>query len=486
MTIRDPRSVGELLLESDLAARRLLVDAERLEISELAASWSSLLCAAEELVEVLPRRAGPLGQASPSMAPDPSLGRLRAVTGRLERLQAENLWLSSSPRSVEISAIAANFGRARELVAEYHRARSVPHADVLADGAAARARVTHTLYVTAHALALAARYAVLDRSAGARRRPDWKYRQLGSLRSIQKLAESMEQLAGEEVRHTYPTALQGEWREHPRPSRLRESLAVWEVEARRSMAGDPSLADRTEVVRVQGAILAMGRVLMAVAAQHGAVDRDEYRDAIAPRMLAAEMRVGEVCEMVQDLAARGAGCLDQRLARAGSEVLLAHTELVLDGTAVASPVAIARRTDLCATSSDVAGAIPAAIGVLTQLGTSLTDPELATHAVGLQQLINRLEGQQGVRHHSPETPWVDPRDLALGRAVAPPDWLRAELDGAFSAATSALSAVITAISQAGVSGPKPLGALTADRPQPSLRPRVGHLERGQDRSSRVR
>ena len=125
---------------------------------------------------------------------------------------------------------------------------------------------------------------------------------------------------------------------------------------------------------MQGAVLAMGRVLLAVAAQHGAIDHDGFRDAIAPSMLEVEARIGEVREMMQDLAARGAGCLDQRLACAGSEVLLAHTELVLDGTAVASPVAIARRTDLRATASDIADAMPAAIGVLTQLGYVLGRP----------------------------------------------------------------------------------------------------------------
>ena len=204
MTIRDARSVGELLLESDLAARRLLVDAEQLEVGELAASWSSLLRAAEELVEVLPRRAGAPDRESPSIALDPSLGRLRAVTGRLERLQVEHRWLSSSPPSAEVAAVAANFGRARELVLQYHQARSVTAADVLADAAAARARVMHTLYVTAHAVTLAARHAVLEKSVGSRHRPSWRDRELGSLRSIQTLAESMEQLAGEEVHRTYP------------------------------------------------------------------------------------------------------------------------------------------------------------------------------------------------------------------------------------------------------------------------------------------
>ena len=450
MTASDERSVGELLLESDLAARRLLLDAERLDVGELTSAWSLLLQAAEDFIAVLPRRGAGPAQSFSSIAPDPSLGRLRSVTDRLERLRLGHEWLASAPLSTELCAIRDNLVRAQDLVARRHQARPVPAPDVLADGAAARTRVIHTLYVTAHAVSLAARHAATNRSPGSRQQPGWRSKALGGLRAVQTLADSLEQLAGEEVRRTYPTALQGEWREVPSPSRLSESLAAWEVEARRAMAGSPTPADRTEVVRVQGALLAMGRVLMGVAAQQGAIDRAGFRDHLAPRWLELEGRVGEVRAMVQDLAVRGAGGLDARLARAGSEVVLAHTEIVLDGTTIASPAEIARRTDLRETSIDVASGLSAAAGVLTQLVTSLSDPAFTTNAVGLQQLINRIEGQNGLHHESPTTPWVDPRDLALSRAVAPPDWIRAELDGALNSATHSLSLTIDANNQLGL------------------------------------
>lgn len=486
MTADDERSVGELLLESDLAARRLLLDAERLDIGELTSAWPTLLQAAEDFITVLPRRGAGPAQSFSSIAPDPSLVRLRAVTERLERLRVGHEWLASAPLSPELSAIRDNLVRAQDLVARRHQARPVPASDVLADGAAARTRVIHTLYVTAHAMSLAARHAATDRSPGSRQQPGWRSNALGGLRAVQTLADSLEQLAGEEVRRTYPAAVQGEWREVPNPSRLSESLAAWEVEARRAMVGSPTPADRAEVVRIQGALLAMGRVLMGVAAQQGAIDRDGFRDLVAPRWLELEGRVGDARSMVQDLATRGAGGLDARLARAGSEVVLAHTEIVLDGTTIASPAEIARRTDLRTTSIDIASGLSAAAGVLTQLATSLSDPAFTTNAVGLQQLINRIEGQNGLRHESPTTPWVDPRDLALSRAVAPPDWIRAELDGALNAAAHALSLTIDANIQVGL-------GREAQPPSPSMgpspkivRPLPPPPEHGHGRSARAR
>ncbi|HMM94054.1 hypothetical protein [Phycicoccus sp.] len=482
MSERDARSVGELLLEGDLAMRRLLVDAERLDVAELTAALPSLLRAAEEFVGVLPRRGSAPGQGLPSIAPDPSLGRLRAVTDRMERLRGTREWLSSAPPSPQLSAVRDNLLRARDLVVEHHHAQAVPRPDVLADGAAARARVMHTLYVSAHAVVLAARHSALDRSAGARRRPAWRDREVGALGAIQHLAESLEQLAGEEVRRTFPSASRGEWRELPNPSRLRESMGAWEVEARRSLSGNATPADRAEVVRVQGAILAMGRVLLGVAAHQGVIDRDGFRDLVEPSLLEVEARVGEVRGMVQDLATRGSGGLDHRLARAGSEVVLAHTELVLDGTGAASPAVIARRTDLRAISSDVADALPAAVGVLSELGTSLTDPALVTNAVGLQHLINRLERGQGPRLESPMTPWVAPRDLALGRSVPPPDWVRAEIDGAVEAAFRALSVAITASTSVGLGGREHFRDVTGEGSPSALRPPAGRLGLGQGRS----
>lgn len=449
MNHRDVRSVSELLLEGDLTSRRMLMDAEQFDAAALAAAWSGLLQAAEDFVSVLPRRGAGPEIVLPSTARDPSLGRLRAVTDRLEGLRQNHHWLASAPANGELMTVVGNLIRARDLVVAHHRAQPVPPEDVLRDGAAARARVIHTLWVSAHAMSLAARHASQAQTAGSRGRPAWREREASAPSAVMKIADSLEQLAGEEVRRTFPTALTGEWREVPETSRLRESLAAWEIEARRVLAGNPTAADRSEVLRIQGAILAMGRVLLGVAAHGGVVDSGGFQDEVAPRLLEVEARIGCVQNLFRDLAFRGAGPLDERLSASGSEVVLAHTELILDGSSVASPSVIARRTDLKVTARDVLGALPAAVGVLNQLGTSLSEPDLVLQAIGVQQLINRLEARKGLQHESPAVPWISPRDIALGRPVKPPDWIRAELDGAVAAASSAVSDALTASTQAG-------------------------------------
>lgn len=414
--------------------------------------WPPLLRSAEEFVRVLPRRGAAPTHFLPSIAPDPSLGRLRAVTDRLQRVCAGRDWLASAPHSPDLSTARGNIVRARDLVNKHHQPRIVPSPEVLLDGAAARSRVIHTLYVSAHAMALAARRAVTDETRHQRPSSSQAARKLGALREIQHLAESLELLSGQEVRRTFPSALSGEWRELPATSRVREGLVTWEIEARRALASTPSPADLGEIMRVQGAILAMGRVILRVAASQGLVNRSGRDDALTPVLTTTESRVQTLQSIIQDLASRRGGGLDARLALAGSEVVLAHTELILDGATVASPAAIARRTDLEATARDVVDALPAALGILNQLDSLVADPTFTTSAAGLQQLINRLEAPKGLRLESPSTPWVDPRDLALGRMVKPPTWVKTEIANAIGAATAGTADAITAATHAGLGG----------------------------------
>ena len=51
-------SVGELLLEGDLTARRLLLDPDALDAAAMVRTWQEVVQAGHELLAILPRRGG--------------------------------------------------------------------------------------------------------------------------------------------------------------------------------------------------------------------------------------------------------------------------------------------------------------------------------------------------------------------------------------------------------------------------------------------
>ena len=51
-------SVGELLLEGDLTARRLLLDPDALDAAAMVRTWPEVVQAGHEFLAILPRRGG--------------------------------------------------------------------------------------------------------------------------------------------------------------------------------------------------------------------------------------------------------------------------------------------------------------------------------------------------------------------------------------------------------------------------------------------
>ena len=108
---------------------------------------------------------------------------------------------------------------------------------------------------------------------------------------------------------------------------------------------------------------------------------------------------------------------DLRLA--GSELVLAFSELVFDGTALADPATIAGRVDLGRTVSVLAGAMDAPHQASLLLLDAALDPRSRVDANAAQHLISRLSDAAG-EVASPEDCWIDPRDLVANRDITPP------------------------------------------------------------------
>ena len=149
-TRRDIRTVGEMLHDADHLARHLLMDVTGDDAGHLLRSWPTLADAGARLWEALPgRRHDPAERDLP-------MQRLVATTSTFtDFLARPGSWPGAGPAHTGVAQIAETLSAAGALIARYgtdvpaHQTRTARDID------AARARVMHTLYVTAHAITVA-------------------------------------------------------------------------------------------------------------------------------------------------------------------------------------------------------------------------------------------------------------------------------------------------------------------------------------------
>jgi len=138
---RDRRTIGELLADSDALARETLLDATLENAPAMVRSWNQLVTSAANLWAAL---SSPPDHMS---GPDP-MERLRGYRGgdRSQRSGRALARARTGRRSRD--EIAENLSRARQLIERRGRSLEPATADV-------HGQVMHTLYVTAHATAVA-------------------------------------------------------------------------------------------------------------------------------------------------------------------------------------------------------------------------------------------------------------------------------------------------------------------------------------------
>lgn len=468
----DRRSVGELLAECDLSTRRLLIDPDALDAAAMVRTWPEVVQAAHELLDALPtvhRVAHPGGGGG-----DLTGERLHLMATAMDSNLRQRVWPGAGPADDQLLTVAGNFLRAHDLVHRHLRPTDTPAPAVVADATAARTKILHSLYVGSHAIALAVRAQVRDvrvrgRTVSARHQRS----QLNALLVVQTLLAAFEQVAGAEVYRTSPAATAGEHREPPAPDRLRTALAGWDVEARRNLAKQPSMANLSELSRVQTTVLAVTRVVLNSAAVHHAIDPRTHRAQLEPRLTAAESAWCALHGTFRDLTGHAHRAVNTPLRAAGAELVHALSELVLDGTAVADAATIAERTDLAATARTLTGALDSPHQTSLLLHDAALDPRTRVSARGAQQLLSHLAAapDAGVAA-SPQDSWVDPRDLTARRDITPPAPIREVIThqirtvGAISHALAAASTAVTAPATT----PLPARSWSTHEPSRAVRP----------------
>lgn len=145
----DARSVGELLLDADLATRRLLMEVDGQDGPPMLATFDEVVQSAGRLWAALPARPD-------SVSAGASMRQLIALSESMRRSQTDQNWPPAPvTRDPRLGTIADTFNQATRLVRSRHGRvlAATPHGE--ADLAAARARIMHTVYVGAHVVGLA-------------------------------------------------------------------------------------------------------------------------------------------------------------------------------------------------------------------------------------------------------------------------------------------------------------------------------------------
>ena len=318
------RSVGDLLLECDLTARRLLVDPDALDAGAMLRVWPELVQAGHELLNALP---GDEPEAIPgvSVKPahvDPVGERLHLMATALNDTLRRRTWPGDGPVDDRLLTIAGHLVRAHDLIERRLRATGPLSSSATQDAAAARTRVLHTLYVTSHAVSLATRAEARDLQASNRAaRSRWAASKLATLRLAGTRIDRFEEFAGAEVYRSFPAALDGQQRPSTAPDRLREAVAMWEVETHRALVADPTLGNIVELARVQSGTIALSHLLLQGAADAGVIDASTYRTRLAPRLNEAASAWSSLHATVRDLTSSGNRHVARDLRVAGSELI---------------------------------------------------------------------------------------------------------------------------------------------------------------------
>ena len=416
-------SVGELLLEGDLTARRLLLDPDALDAAAMVRTWPEVVQAGHEFLAILPRRGGGPGvHALPGARSQDQTGeRLQLMATSMHQHLRNRFWPGDGPPDDQLLAIAGNLIRAHDMVASQRRPAPLLTPAVLADAGVARERVLHTLYVAAHAIGVA-----IQAQLRAHPRAGTSTPRIGSaLRGAQQRLATFEAVAGREVYRTFPSDPALEHREPPSQDRLSAALAGWDIATHRALAREPSMANLAELTRVQTHTLAMTRTVLGAAASLGALDAPAYHARLLPRLTEAEDAWGTLHATVRDLTSHTHRNVTPDLRAAGSEVAHALSEIVMNGTTLADPATIATRVHLPATTATLLSALDAPHQTSALLHDSALHPATTVSARAAQQLLTPLEaGRKPPGTERPDAAWVDPRALVADRAVPPPPPVR--------------------------------------------------------------
>jgi len=469
LTSADIRTVGELLFDVDHLARQLLMDVEGDDAARLLHGWPGVVTAAAKLWRDLPGQQTGAGAYNR----DRPITRVVAVADVIGNSLRNSSWPPASRPDRRMTQMAKTFRQADALVRRYGADIPIKRADVHRDLEAARARIMHSLYLTAHAAGVSlhqygrSRYQDAcgsDRPLELSRRHS-PYAVPPTTEWIRRMAVS-EAAAGRYLDGRFTDALLGE---SVRPvqdeTRIARALAGWDIQAHRTLASSNWPDNMLLVTRTQGLIAGAALMLVEAAQFAGTL---EASDRLTPAIAAAGRAWSKLASRWGDLTPPYAR-LDPDLIRAAAEVRAACRELTHDVTTMASLDVIATRPGLARGTLDTLHALESgselAYVVAEKANTlQLTGP---ARAVSIRA-HNDIEAGLAAPHPDGDFVWVSPADILARRTVPIPLPVRGALRTASAVTVSAASTAAAMATLAQANGQD--ASLAAGRPHPATDP----------------
>ncbi|HRK48294.1 MAG TPA: hypothetical protein PK324_21880, partial [Nocardioides sp.] len=272
VTSRDVRSVGEMLFDVDYLARQLLMDVGGDDAGTLLRSWPTMVAAAEDLWASLP------GRRPGADERDRPITRLSAQASTIESsLSGRKAWPGQGPTNPRVDQMTQTLLTAAALVRRY--GAEIPHEqpDAHRDLEAARTRLMHGLYLTAHAVNVALHDKGRDRVNDAR--GQGRLVQLAQHHSPYAIApmgvwvdrvSACESTARSYLTDRFAQALAGEAiRTVDDPGRLAQAMATWDIQSHRALARDLEPSNILLITRTQGLVAGASMVLVDAATTAG-------------------------------------------------------------------------------------------------------------------------------------------------------------------------------------------------------------------------
>ena len=150
LTSRDIRTVGELLHDVDHTARHLLMDVAGDDAGRLLHGWPDLVATAASLWSSLPGQ----GFGAGAHTRDEPITRLVSIADAIRRSLRNTSWPPASQPDLRMTQMTKTLDHAGDLVHRYGADIPLDRAESYNDLEAARARIMHALYVSAHAVSV--------------------------------------------------------------------------------------------------------------------------------------------------------------------------------------------------------------------------------------------------------------------------------------------------------------------------------------------
>jgi hypothetical protein len=281
------RTVAELLDDSDGLTREALLDMSADRALGMVRGWPRLMQSAAELWAVVPADPTTSGNGDP-------IAILAAMGKAVGRSLAAGHWPGRGPTDEAWDQIASNLVQARRLLQRQVLSEAT---DGQTGPTSAKTQILHTLYVAAHATALALTGYQRDLQhrleVGARRRQPFVERptvlEVESVRGMIARFDAIEQLAAGSLAAQRINAADQPATGRQRPAiRLEAALAAWEIQAHRTLANNADPADLVRVARVQALIATTTVVVSESAARRGEIDAGVI-DRLTPALENAQL-----------------------------------------------------------------------------------------------------------------------------------------------------------------------------------------------------